>query len=136
MKVGTDGVLLGAWCSLKNSPKTILDVGTGTGIISLMLAQRSSAVTIDGVEIDKSAYEQTVNNFENSNWSDRLYCYNASFQKFAEEINNEKVTYDLIVSNPPFYNEDYITTNPSRNCLLYTSPSPRDATLSRMPSSA
>jgi len=120
MKVGTDGVLLGAWCSLKNSPKTILDVGTGTGIISLMLAQRSSTVTIDGVEIDNSAYEQTVDNFENSNWSDRLYCYNASFQKFAEEINNEKVTYDLIVSNPPFYNEDYITTNPSRNIARFT----------------
>lgn len=120
MKVGTDGVLLGAWCSLKNSPKTILDVGTGTGIISLMLAQRSSAATIDGVEIDYSAYEQTVDNFENSNWSDRLYCYNASFQKFAEETNNEKVTYDLIVSNPPFYNEDNITTNPSRNKARFT----------------
>ena len=120
MKVGTDGVLLGAWCSLNNSPKRILDIGTGTGIISLMLAQRSSAVTIDGVEIDKSAYEQTVNNFDNSNWSDRLYCYNASFQKFAEELNNEKVTYDLIVSNPPFYNEDYITTNPSRNKARFT----------------
>ena len=115
MKVGTDGVLLGAWCSLENLPKTILDIGTGTGIISLMLAQRSSAIRIDGVEIDKSAFEQTVDNFENSDWSDRLYCYNTSFQKFADESNNEGIKYDLIVSNPPFYKEDYITKNISRN---------------------
>ena len=84
MKVGTDCVLLGAWCSLENFPKTILDIGTGTGIISLMLAQRSSAISIDGVEIDKSAFEQTVDNYENSDWSDRLCFYNASFQKFAD----------------------------------------------------
>ena len=121
MKVGTDGVLLGAWCSLENSPKKILDIGTGTGIISLMLAQRSSAITIDGVEIDKSAYMQTIDNFDNSDWSDRLYCYNSSFQKFAYDTNNEKETYDLIVSNPPFYTEDYITKNPSRNKARFTS---------------
>ena len=120
MKVGTDGVLLGAWCSLENSPKKILDIGTGTGIISLMLAQRSSAITIDGVEIDTSAYMQTVDNFENSDWSDRLYCYNASFQKFADDTHNEKETYDLIVSNPPFYTEDYITKNSSRNKARFT----------------
>ena len=120
MKVGTDGVLLGAWCSLENYPKTILDIGTGTGIISLMLAQRSSAISIDGVEIDKSAFEQTVDNFENSDWSDRLYCYNNSFQKFADESNNEGIKYDLIVSNPPFYKEDYITKNISRNKARFT----------------
>ena len=120
MKVGTDGVLLGAWCSLENSPKKILDIGTGTGIISLMLAQRSSAITIDGVEIDTSAYMQTVDNFENSDWSDRLYCYNASFPKFADDTHNEKETYDLIVSNPPFYTEDYITKNSSRNKARFT----------------
>ncbi|MDC1372228.1 methyltransferase [Flavobacteriaceae bacterium] len=120
MKVGTDGVLLGAWCSLENFPKTILDIGTGTGIISLMLAQRSSAISIDGVEIDKSAFEQTVDNYENSDWSDRLCCYNASFQKFADESNNQGVKYDLIVSNPPFYKEDYITSNISRNQARFT----------------
>ena len=119
MKVGTDGVLLGAWCSLESLPKTILDIGTGTGIISLMLAQRSSAITIDGVEVDPSAYMQTVDNFENSDWSERLYCYNASFQKFADDTNKE--TYDLIVSNPPFYTEDYITKNSSRNKARFTS---------------
>ena len=119
MKIGTDGVLLGAWCSLESLPKTILDIGTGTGIISLMLAQRSSAITIDGVEVDPSAYMQTVDNFENSDWSDRLYCYNTSFQKFVDDTNKE--TYDLIVSNPPFYTEDYITKNSSRNKARFTS---------------
>jgi len=119
MKAGTDGVLLGAWCSLESLPKTILDIGTGTGIISLMLAQRSSAITIDGVEVDPSAYMQTVDNFENSDWSDRLYCYNTSFQKFVDDTNKE--TYDLIVSNPPFYTEDYITKNSSRNKARFTS---------------
>ena len=119
MKVGTDGVLLGAWCSLESLPKTILDIGTGTGIISLMLAQRSSAITIDGLEVDPSAYMQTVDNFENSDWSDRLYCYNTSFQNFVDDTNKE--TYDLIVSNPPFYTEDYITKNSSRNKARFTS---------------
>jgi len=62
---------------------------------------------------------QTVDNFENSDWSDRLYCYNTSFQKFVDDTNKE--TYDLIVSNPPFYTEDYITKNSSRNKARFTS---------------
>ena len=86
MKIGTDGVLLGAWCSVDYLPDSILDVGSGTGVISLMLAQRSEAMTIDAVELDENAYEQTVENFEQSDWGDRLYCYNASFQEFADEI--------------------------------------------------
>ncbi len=64
MKVGTDAVLLGAWCSLENYPNSILDVGAGTGVVALMLAQRSDAMTIDAVEIDEKAHEQCVNNFE------------------------------------------------------------------------
>ena len=82
MKVGTDAVLLGAWCSLETCPDTILDVGSGTGLISLMMAQRSDAETIDAVEIDPDAYEQNVANFEKSGWSDRLFCYHSSFQIF------------------------------------------------------
>lgn len=99
MKVGTDGVLLGAWASLEYAPNSILDIGAGSGVISLQLAQRSSAELIDAVEIDPEAFEQCVENFENSLWGDRLFCYHASLQEFAEEM--EK--YDLIVSNPPFY---------------------------------
>jgi len=73
MKIGTDAVLLGAWASIDAYPDTILDVGSGTGVISLMLAQRSNAMTIDAVEIEENAYEQTVENFELSDWGDRLF---------------------------------------------------------------
>ncbi|GMN06335.1 methyltransferase [Croceitalea sp. MTPC5] len=104
MKVGTDGVLLGAWTSLENNPHSILDIGSGTGLIALQLAQRSAAQTIDAIELDENAYEQCVGNFEASDWSDRLFCYHASLQEYVEELDD---TYDLIVSNPPFYTEDF-----------------------------
>ncbi|MCK5815185.1 MAG: methyltransferase [Flavobacteriaceae bacterium] len=99
MKVGTDGVLLGAWVNPKES-FSILDIGTGTGVIALQMAQRSTAELIDALEIDSTAFEQAVENFEASDWGDRLYCYHASLQKFAEEIEEK---YDFIISNPPFY---------------------------------
>lgn len=104
MKIGTDGILLGAWTSLKNRPNSILDIGAGSGIIALQLAQRSEAEIIDALEIDADAFEQCVDNFENSPWGDRLFCYHASFQEFVEEMNN---SYDLIVSNPPFHDASF-----------------------------
>ncbi len=115
MKIGTDAVLLGAWCSLKHSPDTILDIGSGTGIISLMLAQRSNASTIEAIEIDEFAYEQSVENFERSDWGDRLFCYHGDFSNLVEEIIEEEETYDLIISNPPFYTENYKTKDQLRN---------------------
>ena len=66
MKIGTDGVLLGGWSSQNKSPYSILDVGTGTGVISLMLAQRFPEAQIEAIEIDENAFEQCVQNFENS----------------------------------------------------------------------
>ena len=121
MKVGTDGVLLGAWSSIENDPDTVLDIGAGTGLIALMLAQRCDAMTIDAVEIDENAYEQTVQNFEGSHWADRLYGYHASFQEFANEIAAEAATYDLIISNPPFYTDDFETKNAARNKARFAS---------------
>ncbi len=118
MKVGTDGVLLGAWATLINNPYSILDIGTGTGLIALMLAQRSYAEQIDALEIDEKAYEQCVENFENSNWSDRLFCYHASFQEFVEEMYEEE-QYDLIVSNPPFYTAHYKSENEQRDLARF-----------------
>ncbi|WP_299670277.1 methyltransferase [uncultured Polaribacter sp.] len=121
MKVGTDGVLLGAWCNTANYPDAILDIGAGTGVISLMLAQRSDAMTIDAVEVDESAYEQTVENFEQSDWADRLYGYHSTFQEFADEMAEEEETYDLIISNPPFYSDNFETENTARNQARFTS---------------
>ena len=120
MKIGTDAVLLGAWCDLGEYPDAILDVGSGTGIISLMLAQRSDAMTIDAVEIDDNAYEQTVENFEQSDWGDRLFCYNAPFVEFVEEMEEEEEEYDIIVSNPPFYTNAFETEDASRNKARFT----------------
>lgn len=111
-KIGTDGVLLGAWTSLDNEPDSILDIGTGTGVIALMLAQRSFAETIDAMELDDEAYEQATDNFENSDWGDRLFCYHAHLYEFATEIDDQ---YDLIVSNPPFYESDYKSPNAARD---------------------
>ncbi len=112
MKIGTDSVMLGAWTSLKKNPKSILDIGSGTGILSLMMAQRSLTEQIDAIEIDASSYEQCVENFENSIWSDRLFCYHASIIEFTSEIED---TYDLILSNPPFYSEHYKSNNVQRD---------------------
>lgn len=116
MKIGTDGVLLGAWAPIDNHPFSILDIGTGTGIIALMLAQRSAAQQIDALEIDEDAYEQATDNFENSPWNDRLFCFHAGLDEFIEEPEDE---YDLIVSNPPFYSEDYKTENESRDLARF-----------------
>lgn len=121
MKIGTDAVLLGAWCSVHEYLDSVLDVGAGTGVIALMLAQRSDAMTIDAVEINGDAYEQTVENFEKSDWGDRLFCYNATFQEFALELSEEEETYELIVSNPPFYTDEYETEDTARNEARFTS---------------
>jgi len=73
MKIGTDSVLLGAWTSINHNPFNVLDIGAGTGILSLMIAQRSHAEQIEAIEIDDDAYEQGVENFEHSPWKDRLF---------------------------------------------------------------
>ncbi len=112
MKVGTDGVLLGAWAPLENDPNSILDIGAGTGLISLMLAQRSKAEVLDAVEIDGDAYEQCVENFEASPWGDRLFCYHAGMEEFVAEMDER---YDLIVTNPPFYTEGVSSGDGSRD---------------------
>jgi tRNA1Val (adenine37-N6)-methyltransferase len=116
MKVGTDSVLLGAWCPIENNPFSVLDIGAGTGILSLMIAQRSNAEQIDALEIDEDAYEQCVENFENSPWGDRLFCFHAGLDEFVEEPEDE---YDLILSNPPFYGENYKSENEQRDLARF-----------------
>ena len=116
MKIGTDAVLLGAWCPIDNNPKSILDIGAGTGILALMLAQRTNADQIDALEIDEEAYEQCVENFEASAWADKLFCYHAGLDEFVDEPEDE---YDLIISNPPFYSEDFKTENEQRDLARF-----------------
>lgn len=113
MKVGTDGVLLGAWTPVDHKPHSILDIGAGTGLIALMMAQRCDAPQIDALEIDASAHEQATENFEQSPWNDRLFCYHASLDAFMDDLEDEE--YDLIVSNPPFYSETVPSSSESRD---------------------
>lgn len=117
MKVGTDGVLLGAWVKISPNTESILDIGTGTGLIALQMAQRSNAETIDAIEIENKAFEQAVENFENSSWADRLYCYHASLLEFKEEMEEQ---YDLIISNPPYFNDTFKELNKERALARHT----------------
>ena len=100
MKVGTDSVLLGSWVSCEKSHH-ILDIGCGTGLIALMLAQRNSNSSIVGIEIDKITSEEATLNINNSAWAQRITILNTSLQNFTP-----KIKFDLIVSNPPFFSSN------------------------------
>ena len=115
MKVGVDGVMLGAWASVENT-KTILDVGTGTGLIALMLAQRSSA-NIIGIDMDQNAVEQAIENVFHSPWRDRIKIINRSFQNFADSTTTQ---FDLIVSNPPYFVNAIKAPDFARNSARHT----------------
>ena len=113
MKVGTDGVLLGAWS--KAIEGNILDIGTGTGLIALMLAQRTQTALIDTIEIDEAASKEAQENFNNSNWKDRLTISNISLQNYQPNKN-----YDLIISNPPFFINATKAPKATRNNARHT----------------
>ncbi len=101
MKVGTDGVLLGAWAEIPPSATSILDVGTGSGLIALMMAQRTPSAEITAVEIDDAAAAEARSNVFRSVWSDRISVISEDFISAPSETK-----YDLIISNPPFFTED------------------------------
>jgi tRNA1Val (adenine37-N6)-methyltransferase len=116
MKVGTDGVLLGALAHAHN-PQAILDIGSGTGLIALMLAQRFLA-RIHAVEIDKDAATEAVSNAQNSPWHERIEIFHAPFQDFYQNPPFEK--YQLIVSNPPFFTNSLQGPFKQRNQARHT----------------
>jgi tRNA1Val (adenine37-N6)-methyltransferase len=99
MKVGMDGVLLGAWADTTGAGR-ILDIGSGTGLIALMMAQKNSMAQIDAIEVDTEAFDEAVQNIQQSGWSERIHAELCSFQEFSERTSHK---YDLIVSNPPFF---------------------------------
>lgn len=120
MKVGTDGVLLGAWCRIEPEYKRMLDVGTGTGLIALMLAQRTAKIQtiIDAVEIDNQSAQQASENFEASPWASRLRVIDGSLQKFA--CGFQTPVYDHIVSNPPYFSSSLISPDARRTTARHT----------------
>ena len=116
MPVNTDGVLLGAWVDVSDT-KRALDIGTGTGVIALMLAQRIPEAQIDAVEIDSDAAEQARANMAACNFSERLRCHTESIQDFSRFAEHE---YDLIVSNPPFFTGGTLSENQNRTEVRHT----------------
>lgn len=114
MKISTDAVMLGAVADAV-SPKEILDVGTGTGVIALMLAQRFADAKIQAVEIDPQAAAQALDNFRSNTFSDRMQLWEGRFQDFEPNQN-----YDLIVSNPPYFPDHLKSSDTQRNRALHT----------------
>ena len=131
MKVGTDGVLLGAWARLPenkviSSHPRVLDVGTGTGLIALMLAQRFPDAMIDGIDIDTPSIEQAKENVDNSIFSTRINIQESDFSRLSCFSNK----FDLIVSNPPFYKEETLGGNKARDAARHTSSLPFEKLIS------
>lgn len=100
MKVCTDACVLGAWADVENGER-ILDIGAGTGLLSLMIAQRSAAASIEAVELDTDAYAQAQENIANSPFKSRIAVFNVAIQEFSSDER-----YDCIVTNPPFFQSD------------------------------
>ena len=115
MKVCTDACIFGAWVAktisnLKFQISNCLDVGTGTGLLSLMYAQKNPNTIIEAVEIEENTYEQAKENFLTSAWNDRLGIFNTDIKDFASQKK-----YDLIISNPPFYENELLSDKKNKN---------------------
>lgn len=109
MKVGVDGTLLGAWANTANC-KNVLDVGTGSGLIALMMAQKNQEAQIHAVEIEENAFKQAQINFDNSPWSSRLHLHFSDFKNW-----NTQEKFDLIISNPPYFTASLKSEKEGRN---------------------
>lgn len=116
MKVGTDAVLLGAWTEMEKAGH-ILDAGTGSGILALMAAQRNSLATIHAIDVDAESVREAAVNFARSPWSNRLSVRHADLRSYKPE---HKLSYDLILSNPPFFENHIKTSDARRNLARHT----------------
>jgi len=115
MKVSTDAAVLGALAEA-HTPRRILDIGTGTGVLALMLAQRYDQANVMAIEIETEASDQALANVSESPWSDRVQVKHGSFQEFCAE---EPVKFDLIVSNPPYYTAHLASSDGKKNTALH-----------------
>jgi len=115
MKVNTDSVLLGAWAQIIEEAKTGLDIGSGTGILSLMLAQKHQSIEVIGLEIELNAFEESNYNFKNSQWLKRLKAVNLPLQKF-----NPEVKFDCIISNPPYFENSLKNEDDNKKTARHT----------------
>ena len=115
MKVGTDGVLLGAWVGISADTKRVLDVGTGTGLLALMVAQRASEAQIVAVEIEPQAAEQARANVTSSPWAERIEVVCTDAKEYASEQK-----FDLIISNPPYFTASLHSPDAERNLARHT----------------
>ncbi|MDO8993358.1 MAG: methyltransferase, partial [Daejeonella sp.] len=116
MKVNTDGVLLAVLANF-SSPAKILDVGTGTGLIALMLAQKYTSAIVHAVEIDQNAADTAKENFLNSIFSSRIVLFHSSIN---DHFRNNNEQYDLIISNPPFFINSLSSQNPEKSVARHT----------------
>ena len=115
MKVTTDACLFGAWVgSIIKEPKTILDIGAGTGLLALMLAQKTQNSRIDAVEMEQRASQEAHANFHKSPWRDRLTLYHQPIQAFTHQSR-----YEIIVTNPPFFEASQKGTDPAKNDAIH-----------------
>lgn len=127
MKVNTDGVLLGASMTIRHSDRYLLDIGTGTGTIALMAAQRldgmqaedSSAQRISAIDIDEASATEAAANFSKSPWADNLQAFHSSLEEFSAAVGDIK--YDLIFSNPPYFEASLNAPEERRNNARHTS---------------
>lgn len=111
MKVGNDAIMLGAIAQPQQQPVRILDIGTGCGILALMMAQRYTDAQVTAIDIDAKTIEVAAANFARSPWNDRLKARNIDLQEFAKQ---SQTTYDLIISNPPYFSNSLRNQDPRR----------------------
>jgi tRNA1Val (adenine37-N6)-methyltransferase len=116
MKVNSDGVLLGAWASCKGA-ESVLDIGTGTGVIALMAAQKNPTAKVIGIEIDQDSCKQAEANFKKSPWHGNLSVVSDPIQKFGKE---SEMKFDHIISNPPFFSGGTLSDNQPKNIVRHT----------------
>lgn len=114
IKVNTDGVLLGSWAEVNDS-NTILDIGTGTGVLAMMMAQKCNSAAVDAIDIDENAYRQAKENFGRSAWKKRLTAIHTSLQNFSTAVK-----YHTVISNPPYFVNDFKSASEQKNIARHS----------------